>query len=481
MMASLVAFLTELQSLQCIHWKSNNHLAAALAGETDLDLLVAQDDAQRFRQLVLQYGFKLVISPPAKQFPGVEDYLGFDLATGRLSHLHVYYRLVLGKPFVKNHRLPLEDALLASARRHQSERVMIPTPAWELVVLVARILLKTGTRDLLRPVLDPAPLPQFLQAELAYLTAQVHQGELQAVLAANRVIPSEVVLAFLEAWKAGRLTPLRLFRLRSKLRRALTPYQRSPRWQTTGRYLVRVLQSRWPWGHKVRKRIVTGGVTIAFVGADGAGKSTITADTRRWLSWKLDVRTLYMGTQQPSWISRSAQLPFRIMARLHRLCTARLGENHALTRAMAALRYPLESVHAVALGIDRYRRSRLGRHAADQGTVVLFDRFPLPEVYQAMDGPRIDPSWGPFCEQLARVERRLYQAIAPPDCLIVLQVSPEVALARKPDPTPEKVTAKSTAVRNLQGHGTPHLTHVDADAPLEQVLLQVKRAVWSLL
>ena len=64
MMASLVAFLTELQSLQCIHWKSNNHLAAALAGETDLDLLVAQDDAQRFRQLVLQYGFKLVISPP---------------------------------------------------------------------------------------------------------------------------------------------------------------------------------------------------------------------------------------------------------------------------------------------------------------------------------------------------------------------------------------------------------------------------------
>jgi len=151
MMASLVAFLTDLQSLQCIHWKSNNHLAAALAGETDLDLLVAQEDAQQFRQLALQYGFKVVISPPAKQFPGVEDYLGFDLATGRLSHLHVYYRLVLGKPFVKNHRLPLEDALLASARRHQSERVMIPSPAWELVVLVARILLKTGTRDLLPP------------------------------------------------------------------------------------------------------------------------------------------------------------------------------------------------------------------------------------------------------------------------------------------------------------------------------------------
>ena len=481
-MASLSAFLTDLQSIQYIHWKSNNHLAAALAGKTDLDLLVAQEDAQRFRQLALQHGFKSIMSPPPKQFPGVEDYLGFDPATGRFFHLHVYYRLVLGQPYVKNHRLPLEDALLTSAWRHEPEQVMVPTPEWELVVLVARVLLKIGTRDLLRPILDPAPLPELLQAELEYLTAHVHQEEWQLVLeAANGVIPSEVVLAFLEAWKAGRLTPLCLFRLRARLRRALSPYQRAPRWRTTGLYLARMLQSLWPWGHKVRKRMVTGGLTIAFVGADGAGKSTITADTCRWLSWKLDVRTLYMGTQQPSWMSRSAHLPFRVLQRLQRLGEARLGATNALTRVIVTMRHWVESVHALALGLDRYRRSRLGRRAADQGTVVLFDRFPLPEVYEAMDGPRISPSWGPLCEKLAQVERRLYQAIAPPDCIIALQVSPEVALARKPDHVPERVTAKSTALRKLHGHHALRLTHVDADAPLEQVLLQVKRVVWSLL
>src|SRR2546426_4545793 len=105
MTASPITFLPDLQSVHYIHWKGNTHLADALAGKKDLDLLVAQQDAQRFRQLALQYGFKPVISPPHGQFPGVEDYLGFDSATGRLAHLHVYYRLVLGEQYVENHRL----------------------------------------------------------------------------------------------------------------------------------------------------------------------------------------------------------------------------------------------------------------------------------------------------------------------------------------------------------------------------------------
>ena len=499
-----------------IYWKSTYHLAEALDGETDLDLLVAQRDAQRFRRLALQHGFKSAVPPPQRQYPGVEEYLGFDPATGRLAHLHVHYRLVLGASYVKNHRLPLEEALLSSARRQEpegtlvSKGVMVPAPEWELAVLVARVLLKTRDRDLLRAVLGRSPFPKSIRAELAHLTSRVDQGELANVLGTvGSVIPRELVLDFMAAWQGTGLKPWRLLSLRRRMRRALAPYQRSPRWRATVLYLACVVRNRWPWGNQPHRRPATGGLTIGFVGADGAGKSTVVADTCHWLGWKLGVRTLYMGSKQPSWIPRSVEIPFRVARRLHRVCEARLGERNALTRLAAAVRYPLESIHAVALGIDRYRRCRLGFRAAGQGAVVLFDRFPLPEVYDVMDGPRVDPAWGGVCGPLARIERRLYQAIARPDHVVIMHVSPEVALARKPSQEPEAVIAKTAALRRFQGRNDgpafreqaprgpqsagvfpsdgpafrsdPHVTHVDAGVPLEQVVLRVRRIVWGLL
>ncbi|MCV4821040.1 hypothetical protein OFM15_33690, partial [Escherichia coli] len=42
------------------------------------------------------------------------------------------------------------------------------------------------------------------------------------------------------------------------------------------------------------------GLVIAFVGSDGAGKSTVTREIRKWLRYKLDVHGYYMGSGQGS-------------------------------------------------------------------------------------------------------------------------------------------------------------------------------------
>ena len=65
------------------HWKSNSHLDAAVEGRTDLDVLVSPADKERFEQQLVAFDFKQMLSPPDKQFPGFEDYLGFDCETGR--------------------------------------------------------------------------------------------------------------------------------------------------------------------------------------------------------------------------------------------------------------------------------------------------------------------------------------------------------------------------------------------------------------
>ena len=57
---------------------------------------------------------------------------------------------------------------------------------------------------------------------------------------------------------------------------------------------------------KVRPATVTGkrvagqGLVVAFIGSDGSGKSTLTAEIRKWLRYKLDVHGYYMGSGQGS-------------------------------------------------------------------------------------------------------------------------------------------------------------------------------------
>ena len=96
------------RAIRYCHWKSNEHVKAAMAGETDLDLLISEDDADAFSDLLGIYNFKQIVSPPEKTYPGIEDYLGFDSETGKCAHLNVHYRLITGKKFIKNHQLPYE-------------------------------------------------------------------------------------------------------------------------------------------------------------------------------------------------------------------------------------------------------------------------------------------------------------------------------------------------------------------------------------
>jgi len=64
--------------------------------------------------------------------------------------------------------------------------------------------------------------------------------------------------------------------------------------------------------------------------------------------------------------------------------------------------------------------------------------------------------------------------------LFILRVSPEVSLARKPDHKPELIEAKSRAIGQI-ARDDLSFTEIDAEQPLEQVLLQIKSTLWRLL
>ena len=104
------------RNIRFAHWKSNSHLAEALAGETDLDLLIHRDDEAAFRNVMQSLRALPMTSPPWARYPAIEDWLILDAESGRFLHLHLHYDMLTGLKRVKHLRLPWTDDLLASVR-----------------------------------------------------------------------------------------------------------------------------------------------------------------------------------------------------------------------------------------------------------------------------------------------------------------------------------------------------------------------------
>ena len=497
-LAALLDDLGEARIRYC-SWKSNQHLAEGLAGLTDLDLLVDRRNAAAFRAIVARHGLKPVLPPRHGAFPAMEHLLGFDAATGRLFHLHVHYQLVLGERYVKNHRLPIEDAFFdATGRLHG---VPVPRPEVELSVLAVRTLLKYRARDVAKDVLGirSPGIPDRTIAELRWLLERTTVEEVRAALRAiGDSLPSEIVCRLVDIVTRAPRSGYALLRLRARLRRTMKSYRRRGRLRASAEYLGAVWRRR---GRFRRRPIETGmlpvggGLTIAVVGADGSGKSTVTAALAEWLSWKLEVRVLYMGSKEPSRASRSLYVAFRALRRGHRTVASRLGQGEVVTRQIAWARDLALALHHLWIGRDRVRRRRRGEREARAGHVVIFDRFPLESLgsgreHRLLDGPQVgsalNGSRSGVVRWLSRAEVRMYRGFGLPDQLIVLDVRPEVAVRRKPDHVPDLLAAKARAAVELAAFaetssGPARVSRIDANRPLDAVLLDVKATVWDVL
>jgi thymidylate kinase len=477
------------EDVRYCHWKSNLELPTAMRGETDLDLLIDVGNAHRFREILGRLGCKLVVSDPSRYFPGLEDWLGLDTAEGKLIHLHAHYRLVLGEQLVKNHTIPLEQAYLDTTTMRYGVRV--PAPELELTILCFRALLKYRDRDLFRDFLSigRSGIPPAILREILFLRGQLSDLQLtEGLLHHAPFIEPDLIFDILHTIEIDPRAALKLYRLRRRVRRTLAPFQRYSWLRARAIYYRRMLARELPF-HRLlyrfyptlrkRKTPASGGRTVAIVGVDGAGKSTVVREVSKFLSWRLVTKRYYMGTRKFS-LSRSCARAAAVVAKL-----VKRGPLRNLAEQCRDLLLALQNVGDARA---RHRNYVAGCRAAAGGAVVIFDRFPLQAIQikgHAMDGARIAsrhsgsrPSF--VIRWLARREEQHYRLIRLPDLLVVLHVSADIASARKPDHAQENIAAKCKAVAAIRRERIP-LLEVDASRPLEDVLRQIKQAVWGLI
>jgi thymidylate kinase len=486
------------------HWKSNEHLALSMIGMADLDVLVDRRATLLLAAVLAELGFKRLLAGPGRGYPGIEDYVGFDVETGRLVHLHLHYRLTLGEKHLKGYRLPWESVALSSRTLDGRFGVYVADPNLEMLLLLVRLAMKVRTRDRLsgRSFVRGSAL-----AELRWLAARVDPDRLNRI--ASELVGERAARVVMEI-AIGAAPTLRRLR---ELRRAADPSWReyrmyapweasSRRWLREGRYLMGMLGCRFARlvgradVHSCARTPAGGGMVVALVGPDGAGKSTIAAELIRWLSREVAVVSLYGGSgsgpaslprlalQRGSTLarprSRLGTTGSRAAVRGDAMPSVDTGRRHTGVRALGY------ALWALSLAAERRRNVGRARRARDRGKVVVADRYPQTQFLGLNDGPKLDAwrdHWLSFFRWAAALERAAFRSVdaAPPDLVVKLKLPADIALQRKPDTPPDRLRRKVEIVALLQFPATTRVVDVDATEPLDQVLLRVKHAVWESL
>lgn len=465
------------------HWKSNSALPRTLMGATDLDLLVGRHDAQRFREILANLGFRPSIEAGTQATPSTEHHTALDGEDGTIVHVHAYYRVITGESLAKNYRLPVEEMLLSNTRREGI--VNVPARGAELIVFVIRMLVKHTTAIelglLLRQWAD-------VRREAAWLMTD------EALEEAGKLLPDWLPnlddRLFREACEALR-RPAPMWRrmlIGYRVRGRLRVYKRR-------RIVIARLVGATKFAGMVSHRVTGsskkltpagGGAVIAFVGAEATGKSTVLDHVQRWLSERYTVRRIHAGKPPATLLTLVPHVLLPAFRRLfpdQRFTRVEAGDETSGPSDRPAP--PLFAIRAVMLAYER--RALLVRAFADSaaGAIVLCDRYPSSRI-GAPDSPQLADRPAPdgLRRRLAVLETRLYEDIPAPDLIMHLSAPLEVTLARnaarrKTEPE-DHVRRRHARSVDLDFDGVP-VHRLGTDRSMDEVLREVKDVIWQTL
>lgn len=451
-----------------VHWKSNCRLIESLEGKTDLDILVHPDSKVTFEECMAALGYKKLVSPPWSAYPEVEDWLAFDRETGRFLHLHIHFALVTGLKHIKHLNLPWLDKFFDNIQIDSETGWPIPIPEMETLILFIRVAAKMPPQERW----NSEAIPDHILSELSALLKKIDVHKFAQFYAVVGLIPPSDIKARVERIieeqntdevltiaKESYLQVKRFYRmpwLQARLK--------SKRYATYIKGVNRMLPLIGPI--RLRKRIEDGGKIFAFVGSDGSGKSTITNDLIRWLSYKIDCHYLYLG-KQPFFKSYGK--------------TVR-STSDLLFRSEVGRRFTLKAIGNYYFIVLIKRKISLLKRAHElkqEGSVVICDRFPQLSVKGMSDGMFLQEEGR---GKLSEVERRLFLKTVEyePDIVFKLVVSPEVASARKPEHDASQIRKKCQSI-DMVTFSKSRTIEINADRPYEEVLREIQQEIWKAL
>lgn len=196
---------------------------------------------------------------------------------------------------------------------------------------------------------------------------------------------------------------------------------------------------------------------IAVVGNDGSGKTTLCFALKKGPLVKTDPVHIVMRRTEP-WLPVYKQIRPRLSAHVKKHGASAKSTGHKLAS------WIIEAGDFV----DRYMRFKLGKGWADAGLgLVLLERYPTDRLRGEYPGP-------------AGSLLPLEQFFPMPDVIVLLDVSPEGSLRRKPDDghyMQEQQEKKDNYLRLIYDIKPSEV--LNADSPLENAWKRFNRIIWD--
>lgn len=468
------------------HWKSNEHLAAALDGDTDLDILFEPTQRSLLEYILNSCELKRFRAVPAMQYNAIEDYIGYDNIERKIWHLHLHYRMTFGEKHLKAYTLTPWTQYILNRRIQNELGIFTSTPEIELTLLIVRMALKLRWRDRGRKISKDDSV------EYQWLLERTNQASIRA--AATDLVGGECSTLIIKVCDGTLQYKNQLLKIQKKLRKELkvfTGYSKISSWGIRTRrelsWLIGGAGRRLNLNHNrpYRRISPSGGCVIALLGCDGAGKTTTLDYIRQEFAKKIDVKIMYLGSGDGS--SSLLRKPMKFFAKKvgGKGVGSSIEKQNSINKRVslkAHLYATAKIIWATALAREKKNKLRQITKSRNAGMLVLIDRYPQTAVKGFNDGPLLAKyrDRHGVLRRISLWEDRIYESfsINPPDLLIKLMISTDIAIQRKPEMTIEEIEQKKNAIRQM--HFAKEI-EIDTSQEITTTLSEAMSEIWKLI
>lgn len=459
-------------NIKYAHWKSNTNIDCALSGIDDFDVLVHPNNKEEVKELLKNFNFIRSYSNKDTWQNEIFHYIGMDIEQKKIVHIHLHFLLEVGYDFDKNANLPIIDKYLENTIRHKY--VFIPEIEKEYILLVIRLILKNAFVPFIL-MLPTAQIRYIKNAksngiisgggyrEFEDLSNRMDKNKLEEIL--KDTFPFISIESFKEYEKTiqDNNSIFSYFSKAKKLKKELKNINNHS--ETKGffysLYRINLGRINTLCKNKIhfKKIPAHGGRIFAFVGGDGAGKSTNTEKLHNILKRYFYSEIIHVGRPKK-------HIPGTLLRITSKLL--RISKITSLANAISFL----------AIAYDRKQEFKRALKIRRKGGIVILDRIPL-EGITAMDCPRVHTINNNSFPILSKIENWLYSSIKNVDTIIALKLDPEIALQRRPEDDPDELRIRSGQIWEKDFSLVENAYSINTSNTFDYVEKSILKIVWD--
>jgi energy-coupling factor transporter ATP-binding protein EcfA2 len=354
----------EQNNIQYVIWKDTHKILVFFEGNSELDLLVNEKDKNQFERIISEHGFSKLKILERLRKEGIAHYIKFD--GNAYYHLHVYYQFRTGNHYVKEYHFNDVNGIFENNIYQNGIKVVSAND--EFLLLLIRLIIKRSA-----------------------LFASLKNSELNRARKLFELVDKAVVLKKLSKLIANDNLDLDFLykvaigqeKSRSKLNAARHQFNNYRTVKGSQFYLqlirTKLYLLKLRFNKQSNKVLKNKGVTVAIMGTDGSGKSSIVAALLKIFKKKTSCKTLYLGGNNKTY---SLETRFYYFLYYGFRIFSLFKEKYYIAWY---LYYYSICLLEYGKAKDRVNKIKKGNRLRNKGWVVIFERFPIVGLF---DSPR---------------------------------------------------------------------------------------------